>query len=104
MPSQQDSLSTSTVSHEIPQHTALVSTSEQFRGDNRPSQEQQSCWLCSHTQHSARDCLNVCLRRIRNHQKYAATLTDFSLPAASKPITSVQLETSQMFSVSQMGL
>lgn len=29
-PPQQDSSSTSTVSHEIPQHTALVSTSEQF--------------------------------------------------------------------------
>jgi len=34
----------------------------------------------------------VHLRRIRNRQKYAATLTDFSLRAARKPITSVQLE------------
>ena len=39
-PSQQDSSSTSTVSPENPQRIALVSTSEQFRGDNRPSQEQ----------------------------------------------------------------
>ena len=56
-PSHEDSSSTSTVSHEIPQHTALVSsTSEQFRGNNRSSQEQRSCWLCGHTQHSAREC------------------------------------------------
>ena len=51
-PSQQDSSSKSTVSHEIPQRTALVSTSDQFRGGNRASQEQASCWLCGHTQHS----------------------------------------------------
>ena len=57
MPSHEDSSSTSTVSHEVPQRTALVSsTSKQFCGDNRSSQEQRSCWLCGHTQHSARDC------------------------------------------------
>ena len=37
-PPQQDSSSTSAVSNEIPQHTALVSTSQQILGDNRPSQ------------------------------------------------------------------
>ena len=36
--------------------------------------------------------LDVHLRRIRNRQKYAATLTDFPLRTASKQITSVQLE------------
>jgi len=55
-PCQQDSSSKSTVSHEIPQRTTLVSTSDQFRGDNLASQEQASCWLCGHTQHLARDC------------------------------------------------
>jgi len=55
-PSQHDSSSKSTVSHEIPQRTALVSTSDQFRGENQASQEQASYWLCAHTEHLARDC------------------------------------------------
>ncbi|XP_078374474.1 uncharacterized protein LOC144658021 [Oculina patagonica] len=45
----------STVFQETPQRSALVSTPEQFQ-NNLPSQQQRSCWICGHTQHSARDC------------------------------------------------
>ena len=89
----EDSSSTSTVSHEIPQRTALVSsTSEQFCGDNRSSQEQRSCWPHPTLNTQLVIVLDVHLRRIRNRQKYVATLTDFSLQTVSKQIISAQLE------------
>ena len=54
-PLPQDSPSPPVASNEVPQRTTLLKSSGQFRGDDRPIQQQRSCWTCGQTQHTARD-------------------------------------------------
>ena len=85
-PLQQDSLLTLTVSYEIPQRTALLN---KFCGDNRPSQEQRSCWISGHTQHSACDCP---LKKNKKLPEICCNFNRLLLPPVSKQRTSVHLD------------